>query len=135
MKEYKRMTKSGGKYASSVFSLDYSKYVYGDDIVETQNDGLAQQIIERLAELEDKIENGTLIELPCKVGDTLYYVSPTKKQINIEKVTGIVLDEFLKIRTLSNQGILEYFPISYLGRTLLFTIAEAEAKLKELKNE
>ena len=26
----------------------------------------------RLQELEDKIENGTLIELPCKVGDTVY---------------------------------------------------------------
>ena len=30
--------------------------------------------IERLAELEDKIENGTLIELPCKVGDTVYHL-------------------------------------------------------------
>ena len=28
----------------------------------------------RLAELEDKINNGTLIELPCKVGDTVYYI-------------------------------------------------------------
>lgn len=27
------------------------------------------QMIHRLAELEDKIENGTLVELPCKVGD------------------------------------------------------------------
>lgn len=26
-------------------------------------------VYKRLAELEDKIENGTLIELPCKVGD------------------------------------------------------------------
>ena len=29
---------------------------------------------QRLAELEDKIENGTLVELPCKVGDKLYLV-------------------------------------------------------------
>ena len=28
----------------------------------------------RLVELEDKIENGTLIELPCKVGDTVWYI-------------------------------------------------------------
>lgn len=26
----------------------------------------------RLAELEDKLEQGTLIELPCKIGDTVY---------------------------------------------------------------
>ena len=30
--------------------------------------------LERLAELEDKIEQGTLIELPCKVGDTIWVV-------------------------------------------------------------
>ena len=29
----------------------------------------------RLAELEDKIEQGTLIELPCKVGDTVYVIA------------------------------------------------------------
>lgn len=28
--------------------------------------------IERLAELEDMIEDGTLIELPCKIGETVY---------------------------------------------------------------
>lgn len=93
------------------------------------------KIYNRLAELEDKIENGILVELPCKVGDTLYYVSPTKKAINIEKVTGFIFDNSLKIRTLSHQGILEYFPSSYLGRTLVFTKAEAENKLKELKGE
>ena len=30
--------------------------------------------LNRLAELEDKIEQGTLIELPCKVGDTVYFI-------------------------------------------------------------
>lgn len=29
-------------------------------------------VIKRLWDLENKIENGTLIELPCKVGDTVY---------------------------------------------------------------
>ena len=32
-------------------------------------------ILNRLAELEDKIEQGTLIELPCKVGDTVYVIA------------------------------------------------------------
>lgn len=31
-----------------------------------------QGLINRLTELEDKIENGKLIELPCKKGDILY---------------------------------------------------------------
>lgn len=35
-----------------------------------KTDGI--EIYSRLAELEDKIVQGTLIELPCKVGDILY---------------------------------------------------------------
>ncbi|MGN1052843.1 MAG: hypothetical protein ACI4SH_05585, partial [Candidatus Scatosoma sp.] len=31
----------------------------------------------RLSGLEDKIENGTLVKLPCKVGDTVYGVDFT----------------------------------------------------------
>ena len=32
------------------------------------------EILHRLAELEDKIENGTLKFLQCKVGDKVYYI-------------------------------------------------------------
>ena len=35
------------------------------------------EAIDRLAELEDKIESGALIEPPCKVGDTVYGVDFT----------------------------------------------------------
>lgn len=31
------------------------------------------KLYRRLAELENAIENGTLVELPCKVGDVVYY--------------------------------------------------------------
>ena len=33
-----------------------------------------RKVPKRLAELENKIENGLLIELPCKIGDTIYVV-------------------------------------------------------------
>lgn len=33
-----------------------------------------QGLIDRLAELEDKIESGEIVELPCKVGDTVYFI-------------------------------------------------------------
>ena len=45
--------------------------VWERDLTHCAFDGEA---IDRLAELEDKIEHGTLIELPCKVGDTAYKV-------------------------------------------------------------
>lgn len=35
--------------------------------------------VKRLGELEDKIENGTLVELPCKVGDVVYEVFKNHK--------------------------------------------------------
>lgn len=33
-----------------------------------------EELYDRLYELENAIENGTLVELPCKVGDTVYEV-------------------------------------------------------------
>lgn len=48
------------------------------------------QVVERLAELEDKLENGLLVELPCKVGDTVYIVG------NYDCADGHTEDEKLK---------------------------------------
>lgn len=31
-------------------------------------------VVKRLGELEDKIENKTLVELPCKIGDVIYEI-------------------------------------------------------------
>lgn len=93
----------------------------------------------RLAELEDKIENGTLVELPCKVGDTVYEVfkdhkPPFIKETTIEKI--VITGKGFKLR-LSRNSVYET-AISSLGKTLFLYKAEAEAKLKELqegKNE
>lgn len=42
---------------------------YDDECEENENATAAtyEELLNRLAELEDKIENGTLVELPCKV--------------------------------------------------------------------
>ena len=138
MSEYKRLTKSGGKYASSVYSLDLQKYVYGDDIVENQNEGLAQQVIERLADLEDKIEQGTLFKLPCKVGDIVYEIFYSKYEARVleMKVIQIVMQETINYlckttsRCLYNYG---WVKNEDFGKTVFLTRAEAEARLKELQ--
>ena len=54
MKDYKRLTVKRADGEPTVRSITI------------------QDLINRLAELEDKIENGTLVELPCKEGDILY---------------------------------------------------------------
>lgn len=88
----------------------------------------------RLAELEDKITDETLVELPCKVGDTVYEVfkehkPPFIKETTIEKI--VITVKGFKLR-LSRNSVYET-AISSLGKTLFLSKAEAEAKLKELQ--
>ena len=88
----------------------------------------------RLAELEDKIENGILIELPCKVGDVVYEVfknhkPPYIQQTKIEKV--IITNKGLRLK-LERNSVYET-SVSSLGKTLFNTQEEAEKRLKELK--
>lgn len=78
MSDYKRLTKKdkyGHWYTETKindrFMWSKDGKVWERDLSHYAFDGEA---IDRLAELEDKIENGTLIELPCKVGDTVYRV-------------------------------------------------------------
>lgn len=90
--------------------------------------------LERLAELEDKIENGTLVELPCKVGDKVYEVfkyhkPPFIKETTVEKI--VITEKGFKLR-LSRNSVYET-AISSLGKTVFLTKSEAEARLLELK--
>lgn len=89
------------------------------------------QIIHRLAELEDKIENGTLVELPCKVGDTIYEVfknhkPPFIQQTKVEKI--IITEKGLKLK-LARNSVYET-SITSLGKTLFLTEAEALKNIK-----
>lgn len=89
-------------------------------------------LLDRLAELEDKIENGTLVELPCKVGDIIYEVfknhkPPFIQQTKVEKI--IITEKGLKLK-LARNSVYET-AISSLGKTLFLTEAEALKKIKE----
>lgn len=84
--------------------------------------------------MENAIENGTLIELPCKVGDTVYEVfknhkPPFCRATTIEKI--IITNKGLRLK-LSRNSMYET-AISSLGETLFLTEAEAWKKLEELK--
>lgn len=87
--------------------------------------------INRLAELEDMIESGLLVELPCKIGDTLYGVGTFYYgEITEEIVKSIIIDTVHGITISTN---IYSYPLSYLGRLLFKTKESAEAKLNELK--
>lgn len=115
---YKRLTKKGG---------------YTKDLDLKQELGYSY-IYTRLSELEDKIEEGTLVELPCKVGDTVYEVfkehrPPFIQETIIEKI--VITEKGFKLR-LSRNSVYET-AISSLDKTLFLSKAQAEAKLKELQ--
>lgn len=92
---------------------------------------------ERLAELEDKIENGTLIELPCKVGDTVY----SNERIMFEPVIVKVITTHQSINlpvsytvfTTAKDGYGIYLSSDNFNEDWFITKAEAKAKLAELK--
>lgn len=100
------------------------------------------EVYNRLVEIEDKIENGTLKELPYKVGSSVYAVNHSKYNIS----GGYVSEEFVnKIHISSHTILVEttengiWISKSYLPQDfgdIVFTIkAEAEAKLKELQEK
>lgn len=80
---------------------------------------------ERLAELEDKIEQGTLIDLPCKVGDIFYGIQGNdffKYHIHAIKITekGVLLETL-------------YGMTFMFAEEAFLTFEEAEKRLKELQ--
>ena len=111
--EYKRLTK---RLDTTGASYTHSK---------------TYEIIERLAELEDKIERETLIELPCKVGALVWVIKeyPSGKR----KIEGAEIVGFIWPTIDSKPWPADRFGDAY---SEVFHKREyAEKRLKELKNE
>ena len=87
-------------------------------------------IYEALQELENDLESGKMIRLPCKVGDKLYSIPFDNSEIFEHKVKDF------RIIAISENEQSNYIEtdIGFLfGENAFLTKAEAEAKLKELK--
>lgn len=111
MREYERLT-----------NQKWSK-----DIDLTQELGYSY-IYKRLYELEDKIEAGTLIEIPCKVGDNAVAIIDTLCYPNA--IYNVKLKDLAYIVEDENGDV------TFQHITRIFgTEAEAEKKLEEIKNE
>ena len=83
--------------------------------------------VKRLGELEDKIEAGTLVELPCKVGDNAVAIIDTLAYPNA--IYNVKLKDLAYIVEDENGDV------TFQHITRIFgTEAEAEKRLEELKN-
>lgn len=132
MKEYERLTREYQFDCSRCEDRNCTKdgFCCDETFCKTYN---------RLAELEDKIENCTLIELPCKVGDAVWCI------YRYEDCFGRITDYFIEQDKaqcfIFDEGKFKIFPSNYNNRSeyyyklkdIFLTKAEAENKLKELK--
>ena len=89
----------------------------------------------KLKEYEDLEEQGRLIKLPCKVGDTVYV--PTRNFISELRITEVVCNrDGTYLRWVLLSGIypnLNGFVGRKIGNEVFLTKSEAEEKLKELR--
>lgn len=85
---------------------------------------IIEQCFEKLAEYEDLEEQGLLLRLPCKVGDTIYHIWNVDDKQEIQEI---------KIATLNN--LVAHMEYGNFGKTIFLTQAEAEQKLKEMESD
>lgn len=129
MKQYKRLTNQK----------------WSEDIDLTQELGYSY-IYKRLYELEDKIENKMLMEMPCKIGDTIYYANFFTSPPRIEEyvVTGIKIYANELLHKISTE--IECYPVkdgpcsfgryAFTDSNSIFTSrAKAKQELEKFQNE
>lgn len=108
------------------------------------NCDLAHDACEKLGEYEDLEEQGLLLKLPCKVGDTVWdndFGKPCAYTITgFSLGTGedyidepVTEKEIAYYYSNSNGSITGSFAASEIGKTVFLTQTEAEQKLKEMK--
>lgn len=104
----------------------------------------SRKVLSRLCDLEDKIEQGKIVELPCAVGQTIYVIttdSPTR--IEETKISQIIVK--LKGNSKPKYSILApcvyddwgkakwNFCDNNFGTDFFFDRAAAEAKVREME--
>ncbi len=125
MERLTRKLSDGTAYTGAVMDADIAGVNYPTYI---------GKAVDKLAAYEDAEEQGLLLRLPCKVGDTVYV--PTRNFISELRITEVTCDRngtYLRWVLLS--GIypnLNGFAGRKIGNEVFLTKSEAEVKLAEL---
>ena len=101
-----RLTKKGFNFTTDFIKRDIDSWSIA-------------QCLKKLQEYEDADEQGLLLRLPCKVGDSIYSVIEDGLTIIELKFS---LDFYVRRK-------------NDIGKTVFLTKAEAEQKLKEMESE
>ena len=119
------------------FMSDGYAAVKNDVCYEDQNEDYCGDAIDKLAAYEDAEEQGRLVILPCKVGDTVFYCSRKERQALALKCEGYLHTGVAwKVRCtdiipswIGNQKRHFYLMANSFGKTVFLTREEAEAAL------
>ena len=106
--------------------------------VQTCNECGIYQAIQKLAEYEDLEEQGLLLRLSCKIGDTIWYVDNDDDDYPIKlEIDTISIDDNKNIWYYANDDVYGKFGFidSDFGKTAFLTKLEAEQKLKEMEGD
>lgn len=137
MSDYKRLTKKEGigRFVNHdcITCSQHKDDRTGCDFCggsEYSNNWCCGVLYNRLADLEDKIENGTLVELPCKIGDTVYYIDSFWKPPRLKEyeVYGFFISK-------SGVYIEVGFGMCITKNEIFLTKAEAEAELAKIRGQ
>lgn len=96
--------------------------------------------INKLAEYEDLEEQGLLLRLPCKVGDTVWYMAREILQCKVRAVVSSFYDEAeIHLKYNGENDLLEhwnvYVGMDEIGKKVFLTKEEAEQALKQLQGD
>ena len=123
--EYKRLTKK----VKDCFQYDLKDFKHKIGEFGDYDAFFAYSMaVKRLGELEEKIEAGTLVELPCRVGDNAVAIIDTFAYPNA--IYNVKLKDLAYIVEDENGDV------TFQHITRIFgTEAEAEKRLEEIRNE
>lgn len=99
-KDYKRLTIWNEKLQRAVMTMDGNNETVAD---------MMKRYVSRLYELENAIENGTLVFLPCKTGQEFWWIyhSPVGTEKSVESETVCKVEIFNNnITILTDSGLL-----------------------------
>lgn len=130
---YERLTKRNAN--GEVETVKRPKSSYIQEVYE-EWDEINRELKLRLAELEDKIEAGTLIELPCKEGDIVYFVNWYRPTPRIEafKVDHLEVNKnYIYVACYDFENEYNYSMYRMNSKDISFTKAEAEKRVEEIR--
>ena len=116
-------------------------YTFKGKVEDCENDYFIS-VQEKLREYEDLEEQGLLLRLPCKVGDTIYRVNAGAKEPVIKmRVLQVHYKELhknriiIRIDAINDKDMGEScYLLEDFGKTVFLAQAEAEQKLKEMES-